>query len=72
MLAHFRNSWLPSSSCSGQWHLRPGRSLHPNSLHYRLRRIAEITGRDPPTLASLLELIAAARLAAPQAAGRPD
>jgi len=45
---------------------------HPNSLHYRLRRIAEITGHDPRTLAGLLELIAAARLAAPQAAGRPD
>ena len=47
-------------------------SLHPNSLRYRLRRIAEITGHDPRTLAGLLELIAAARLAAPTAAGRPD
>jgi DNA-binding PucR family transcriptional regulator len=42
-------------------------SLHPNSLRYRLRQIAEITGRDPRTLAGLLELIAAARLAAPPA-----
>jgi len=46
-------------------------SLHPNSLRYRLRRIAEATGSDPRTLAGLLELIAAARLAGP-AAGRPD
>ena len=37
-------------------------SLHPNSLRYRLGRIAEITGRDPRKLTDLLELIAAARL----------
>jgi sugar diacid utilization regulator len=46
-------------------------SLHPNSLRYRLRRIAEVTGRDPRTLAGLLELIAAARLDVPPA-GRRD
>ena len=37
-------------------------SLHPNSLRYRIRRIAEKTGRDPQKLADLLELIAAARV----------
>ncbi|HET7017026.1 MAG TPA: helix-turn-helix domain-containing protein [Streptosporangiaceae bacterium] len=37
-------------------------TLHPNSLRYRLRRIAEITGRDPRKLSDLLELILAARL----------
>jgi sugar diacid utilization regulator len=37
-------------------------SLHPNSLRYRLRRIAELTGRDPRHLTDLLELITAARL----------
>lgn len=37
-------------------------SLHPNSLRYRLGRIATLTGRDPRKLADLLELIAAARL----------
>jgi sugar diacid utilization regulator len=37
-------------------------SLHPNSLRYRLGRIAELTGRDPRKLADLLELITAARL----------
>jgi hypothetical protein len=37
-------------------------SLHPNSLRYRLKRIAERTGRDPTKVADLLELIAASRL----------
>jgi sugar diacid utilization regulator len=37
-------------------------SLHPNSLRYRLRRINELTGRDPRRLNDLLELIAATRL----------
>jgi hypothetical protein len=37
-------------------------SLHPNSLRYRLRRIAEKTGRDPRRPADAIELIAAARL----------
>jgi hypothetical protein len=39
-------------------------SLHPNSLRYRLGRIAELTGRDPRRLADLLELITASRLLA--------
>lgn len=39
-------------------------SLHPNSLRYRLRRIAELTGRDPRRAADLLELITASRLIA--------
>jgi hypothetical protein len=34
-------------------------SIHPNSLRYRLRRIAQLTGRDPCKLTDLLELIAA-------------
>jgi len=38
--------------------------LHPNSLRYRLRRIAEKTGRDPRKLADLFELIAAGRVMA--------
>jgi hypothetical protein len=37
-------------------------SLHPNSMRYRLRRITELTGRDPRSMADLLELIAASRL----------
>jgi hypothetical protein len=37
-------------------------SLHPNSVRYRLRRVAELTGRDPLKLTDLLELITAARL----------
>jgi sugar diacid utilization regulator len=39
-------------------------SLHPNSLRYRLGRIAELTGHDPRRLPELLELITAARLIA--------
>lgn len=37
-------------------------SIHPNTLRYRLRRIADRTGRDPHVLADLLELTAAARV----------
>jgi DNA-binding PucR family transcriptional regulator len=37
-------------------------NLHPNSLRYRLRRIAELTGRDPRRLTDLLELVAAMRI----------
>ncbi len=37
-------------------------SLHPNSLRYRLGRIAARTGRDPRKLPDLLELVTAARL----------
>jgi hypothetical protein len=36
--------------------------LHPNSLRYRLGRIARCTGRDPRRVTDLLELIAAARV----------
>jgi hypothetical protein len=42
-------------------------SLHPNSLRYRLRRVADITGRDPRRLADMIELMAAARLIASEA-----
>lgn len=37
-------------------------SLHPNSLRYRLRRIAELTGLDPTRMSDLLELLTASRL----------
>lgn len=37
-------------------------NLHPNSLRYRLRRIAELTGLDPTRMNDLLELLAASRL----------
>jgi sugar diacid utilization regulator len=37
-------------------------ALHPNSLRYRLARIANRTGRDPRNLADLIELITALRL----------
>jgi len=36
--------------------------MHPNSVRYRLRRIARQTGRDPQRLRDLLELATAARL----------
>jgi len=37
-------------------------NLHPNSLRYRLRRIGELTGRDPRRLTDLLELVTAMRI----------
>ena len=37
-------------------------ALHPNTLRYRLKRIARKSGRDPHKLADLIELIAATRL----------
>jgi len=36
--------------------------LHQNSVRYRLRKIAELTGRDPRNITDLLELIAASRV----------
>jgi sugar diacid utilization regulator len=41
--------------------------LHPNSVRYRLRRIASLTGRDPRDVTDLFELRAAARLIDAQA-----
>jgi DNA-binding PucR family transcriptional regulator len=36
--------------------------LHPNSVRYRLARIATLTGRDPRQVIDLFELCAAARI----------
>ena len=36
--------------------------MHPNSVRYRLRRIAQLTGHNPHHLTDLLELHSAARL----------
>jgi len=36
--------------------------VHPNTVHYRLRRIAEATGRDPRRFGDLLDLLLATRL----------
>jgi sugar diacid utilization regulator len=36
--------------------------VHPNTVHHRLRRIHELTGRDPRRFAELAELTAALRL----------
>jgi sugar diacid utilization regulator len=36
--------------------------LHPNSVRYRLKRIATLTGRDPRQFSDLFELRAAARI----------
>jgi sugar diacid utilization regulator len=36
--------------------------LHPNSVRYRLKRIASLTGRDPRQFSDLFELRAAARI----------
>ncbi len=36
--------------------------VHPNTVHYRLRRVAEATGRDPRRFGDLLDLLLAIRL----------
>jgi sugar diacid utilization regulator len=47
--------------------------LHENSVRYRLRKIAQLTGRDPRNITDLLELIAASRLiTTAQHDGSPD
>jgi hypothetical protein len=38
--------------------------VHPNTVHYRLRRVAELTGQDPRRFADLVELLTALRLLA--------
>jgi hypothetical protein len=38
--------------------------VHPNTVHYRLRRVQELTGRDPRRFAELVELLTALRLLA--------
>lgn len=38
--------------------------VHPNTLRYRLRRVADRTGRDPLAAADLFELVASSRMAA--------
>jgi hypothetical protein len=35
--------------------------VHPNTVHYRLRRIAELTGHDPRRFRDLVDLLAALR-----------
>jgi hypothetical protein len=37
-------------------------AVHPNTVHYRLRRVQELTGRDPRRFADLVELTTALRL----------
>ena len=36
--------------------------VHPNTVHYRLRRVQELSGRDPRRFEDLVELTAALRL----------
>jgi len=38
--------------------------VHPNTIHYRLRRVLELTGRDPRRFSDLVELTTALRLVA--------
>jgi DNA-binding PucR family transcriptional regulator len=39
--------------------------LHPNTVHYRLRRLERITGKDVRRLADVVDLVAAVRLLIP-------
>jgi hypothetical protein len=43
--------------------------VHPNTVHYRLRRVADLTGRDPRRLPALLELLTGLRLLDDEAGG---
>ena len=36
--------------------------VHPNTVRYRLRRIAEITGRDMRSFAELMDLVTVIRV----------
>jgi DNA-binding PucR family transcriptional regulator len=36
--------------------------IHPNTAHYRLGRIKELTGRNPRVIGDLLELVVAISL----------
>jgi sugar diacid utilization regulator len=47
-----------------------GLHVHPNTAHYRLRRIEERTGRNPRRIADLIELLAA--IALDEAPARDD
>jgi sugar diacid utilization regulator len=40
--------------------------VHPNTVHYRLTRIGELSGRDPRRFADLVELVTALRLLEPE------
>jgi sugar diacid utilization regulator len=40
-------------------------TVHPNTVHYRLTRVATLTGRDPRRFEDLSELLTALRLLAP-------
>jgi PucR C-terminal helix-turn-helix domain/GGDEF-like domain len=44
-------------------------TVHPNTVHYRLRRIQEITGHDPRRFAALAELLTALDLLATRQSG---
>jgi len=39
--------------------------LHPNTVHYRLRRLERITGKDVRSFSDVVDLVAAVRLLSP-------
>ena len=39
-------------------------NVHANTVHYRLRRVQELTGRDPRRFSELVELTTALRIIA--------
>lgn len=45
--------------------------VHPNTVRYRLRRIAELTGRDPRRFEDLLELVTVIRMARSRPSAAP-
>jgi DNA-binding PucR family transcriptional regulator len=50
-------------ACSGSWtRAAEAMFIHVNSLRYRIRRIEELTGRDPRSLAGQAALLLALRM----------
>jgi len=50
-------------ACSGSWsRAAEAMFIHVNSLRYRIRRIEELTGRDPRSLADQAALLLALRM----------
>jgi purine catabolism regulator len=45
-------------------------NVHPNTVHHRLRRIADITGRDVRRVADLIDLLAGITILESNSAGR--
>lgn len=60
-----RRSWRTPCAISTQARRHAGCISTPNTVHYRLRRIERVTGRDVRRFSDVVDLVAALRLLAP-------